>query len=46
MSMMKILAISGQSVSRGSLMKECILKRGIYFGAINSVFPGAHYGNK
>jgi hypothetical protein len=46
MSMMRILAISGQSVSRGSLMKECIFKRGIYFGAISSVFPGAHYRNK
>ena len=46
MSMMRILAISRQSVSRGSLMKECIFKRGIFFGAISSVFLGAHYGNK
>jgi hypothetical protein len=38
--------IAGHSVCRGSLIKECIFKKSIYFGATSCVFLGVHCENK
>jgi hypothetical protein len=42
MQKMRISEISGASVSRGYLMKECIFTRATCFEVTNYVFPGAH----